>query len=211
MSNIHTRLAALSTCQLSDTLGELGLPKLGLAGILPIDSTSVVVGPAFTVTCLPAADSAGRRIEYLGEIPPRAVVVIANAGRTECSVWGGQRSLAARQRGAVGTIVDGAYRDVREHQALAYPVFGRGPSIVGSNGFANPVAWGETVELAGVTVRPGDLVVGDANGVVVVPPGEVEAVLDHAEAAAEVERRIAADVAAGREFFTARAAARAGR
>lgn len=208
MSDLRARYAALSSCQLSDSLGELGLPKLGLAGLLPFDPGFAVVGPAFTVTCRPASESVGARIEYLGEIVPGSVVVIANGGRTDCSVWGGQRSLAARQRGAVGTVVDGAYRDIREHAALGYPVFGRGPSVVGSNGFANPVAIGETVELSGVTVNPGDLVVGDANGVVVVPAAHVREVLEHAEAGAAEERQIAADVAAGRDFFEARAAAR---
>jgi regulator of RNase E activity RraA len=208
MNDLFARYAALSTCQVSDSLGALGLPQLGLSGIYPIDPDVTMVGTAFTVTCRPAEESQGARIEYLGEIPAGAVVVIANGGRVDCSVWGGQRSLAARQRGAVGTVVDGAYRDVREHRALGYPVFGRSPSIVGSNGFANPVAWGETVEVAGVVVRPGDLVLGDVNGVVVVPVDAITAVLEHAETEAARERQISAAVAAGTDFFEARAAAR---
>lgn len=198
------RLSAISSCQLSDALAVLGLPHRGLDGVLAPDPATRVAGFAFTVTCIPATESEGRRIEYLQDIPAGAVVVIANGGRLDCSVWGGQRSLAARQRGAVGTVVDGAFRDVLEHAELGYPVFAKGRTVVGSRGVANPVATQERIEVAGVTVEPGDVVVGDASGVVVVPAAHAPAVLERAEADAAEERRIAKEVAAGRDFFAAR-------
>lgn len=198
------RYRALSTCQISDALAELGLPHRGLDGIVTLDLGAKIVGPAFTVRCLPAEESVGARIEYLQDIPAGAVVTIANGGRLDGSVWGGQRTLAARQRGAVGTVVDGAFRDIPEHAAMGYPVFARGRTVVGSQGVANPVASQETVELSGVTVSPGDLVVGDASGVVVVPEANIEAVLAAAEAGAAEERRVLAEVEAGRDYFAAR-------
>jgi regulator of RNase E activity RraA len=200
------RYRALSSCQISDSLAALGLPHRGAEGIVTLDLRAKIVGPAFTVRCAPAEESVGERIEYLGEIPPGAVVAIANAGRLDCSVWGGQRTLAARQRGAVGTVVDGAYRDVEEHAAMGYPVFARGRTVVGSAGVANPVATSETVVLGGVSIAPGDLVVGDASGVVVIPADRVGDVLEHAEAGAGEERRVVAAVEAGTDFFAARAA-----
>lgn len=204
VDTLTERFRALSSCQVSDALAELGLPHRGLDGVVTLDLTAKIVGPAFTVTCLPAEESVGRRIEYLGDIPTGAVVVLANRGRLDCSVWGGQRTLAARQRGAVGTVVDGAYRDVDEHAAMQYPVFARGRTIVGSAGVANPVASQEVVEVADVRIAPGDLILGDASGVVVVPAVEAERVLDVAESGAAAERRVAAEVAAGRDFFDAR-------
>jgi regulator of RNase E activity RraA len=196
----------LSSCLVSDALAELGLPAHSLAGVVTLDLAARVVGRAFTVTCEPASESEGRRIEYLGDIPSGAVVVVANGGRTDCSVWGGQRTVAARQRGAVGTIVDGAYRDVPEHIALGYPVFARQRVVVGSRGYANPVATGEVVTMSGTTVHPGDLIVGDASGVVVVPAADAAAVVEIAMRDAENERRITDAVAAGEDFFEARAA-----
>jgi 4-hydroxy-4-methyl-2-oxoglutarate aldolase len=166
-----------------------------------------VVGPAFTVQCLPAAESRDARIEYLCEIPAGAVVVIANGGRTDCSVWGGQRTLAAHQRGAVGSVVDGAFRDVEEHVALGYPVFARARTVVGSAGFANPVASQVDVRLAGVDVAPGDLVLGDGSGVIVVPAARLAEVLEVAEATAADERRVATAVAGGTEYFKAKSGA----
>jgi regulator of RNase E activity RraA len=200
----------VSTCQVSDALAEVGLPAHGVAGVVAPFAGAVVVGPAFTVTCMLAEQSAGRRLDYLGDIPSGVVVVIANGGRTDCSMWGGQRTLAARQRGAVGTVVDGAFRDVPEHQAMEYPVFARAATVVGSRGYADPVAIQEDVEVGGVLVRPGDLVLGDGSGVVVVPAERAEEVLAIAKAGAEEELRIAAAVQQGRDFLDARAAARRG-
>lgn len=203
-ADIIARYRAIATCQVSDSMGALGLPRRGLKGIEPIDVTSHIAGPAFTVRCLPAAESGDRRIEYLQDIPAGAVVMIANDGRTDCSVWGGQRTLAARQRGAVATVVDGAYRDIPEHLAMGYPVFGRRRTVVGSAGIANPVSFGEPIEMVGVSVRPSDLVLGDASGVIVVPAAYVLIVLEHAEAGACDERRVRDAVAAGRDYFEAK-------
>lgn len=206
-ADIVDRYRAVATCQVSDSMGALGLPREGLAGIEPIDATSHVAGPAFTVQCVPADEAPDGRIEYLQDIIPGSVVVIANGGRTDCSVWGGQRTLAAQQRGAVATVVDGAYRDVPEHLALGYPVFGRQRTVVGSAGIASPVTAGRPIEMAGVPVNPGDLVLGDGSGVIVVPAEHVLSVLEHAESGAREERRIIEAVQAGRDYFEAKRAA----
>ncbi|HEY2073345.1 MAG TPA: hypothetical protein VGG88_07210 [Gaiellaceae bacterium] len=198
------RYRALSTPLVSDSLKDVGLSPRGLEGIVSLDTTAKVVGPAFTVQCLRAEESRDSRIEYLGDIPSGAVVVVDNGGRTDCSVWGGQRTLAARQRGAVGTVVDGAYRDIEEHAAFGYPVWGRARAVAGSAGFSNPVASQVDVTLAGVDVSPGDLVLADGSGVIVVPAARVLEVLEVAEATAADEKRVAAAVAAGTDYFEAK-------
>jgi 4-hydroxy-4-methyl-2-oxoglutarate aldolase len=202
--DIIDRYRQVSSCQVSDSMGALGLSRAGLRGVQPIDDSTRVVGPAFTVTCVPADEAPAGRVEYLQDIIAGSVVVIANGGRTDCSVWGGQRTVAARQRGAVGTVVDGACRDVSEHLELGYPVFALARTVVGSAGIASPVASQQPIVAGGVTVNPGDLVIGDASGVVVVPGSHVRQVLEHTEAEAREERRIAAEVAAGRDYFAAK-------
>jgi regulator of RNase E activity RraA len=192
-------------------MGALGLPREGLTGITPISDDVHIVGSAFTVSCLPASESAGARIEYLQDIPPGVVVMIANGGRTDASMWGGQRTLAAVQRGAVGTVVDGAYRDIPEHRAMGYPVFGLQRTVVGSSGYSNPVSSGQPIEMAGITVRPGDLVVGDASGVIVVPAEHVIGVLEHAEDGALAEQKVIDAVKAGRDYFQAKEKFRSGK
>jgi regulator of RNase E activity RraA len=187
------RAGPLSTCQISDGLAACGLPPDGLDGLYPISGAAKIAGPAFTVTFRPHALAADA-IDYIDLIPKGAVVVLANEGRLDCSVWGGQRSIGALRRGAVGSIVDGAYRDVEEHQQLRFPVYGRAPTIVGSRGVVVPVAIGEDAVLAGRKVSTGDLIVADRSGVVTVPIGQARKVLDAATRIAEEEEDIAAAV-----------------
>lgn len=210
-ADLVARYRALSSCQVSDGLGRVGLPRVGLAGIHCLDPDAKIVGPAFTVSYVPAEEAADRQIEYLGEVAEGDVIVLAHGGRTDCSVWGGQRSVGAIQRGAAGTVVDGGYRDIPEHKALGYTVFGRTPTVVGSSGFVSPVATSEDVTIAGVPVSPGDLVIADGSGVVVVPRARAVDVLEITEATAAEEDRITAAVAGGVDFVSFRAEVRAAR
>jgi 4-hydroxy-4-methyl-2-oxoglutarate aldolase len=188
--DVIERYRALSSCQISDGLGKAGLSRAGLAGIRSLDPLAKIVGPAFTVSYLPTEDAGDRRIEYLSEVSAGEVIVLAHGGRTDCSVWGGQRSVGAIQAGAAGTVVDGAYRDVPEHIELGYNVFGAATTVVGSGQIVNPVATGEDVVVAGIAVAPGDLIVADGSGVVVVPEAHIVEVLDLAESTAAEEALI---------------------
>lgn len=210
-ADLVERYRALSACQVSDGLGRVGLPRDGLAGIHCLDPDAKIVGPAFTVSYLPAEQAEGKQIEYLAEVSRGDVIVLAHGGRTDCSVWGGQRSVGAIQRGAAGTVVDGGYRDIPEHRSLGYTVFGRTPVVVGSGGIVTPVATGADVTIAGVPVSPGDMVVADGSGVVVVPRARALEVLEVAEATAAEEDRITAAVAGGVDFVSFRAEVRAAR
>jgi 4-hydroxy-4-methyl-2-oxoglutarate aldolase len=205
------RLARLSASQVSDGLGAAGLPRDGLLGVFPIEPARHIAGRAFTVYFRPAAEAADRKIEYIAGVSPGEVIVLGNHGRLDCSVWGGQRTVGALQRGAVATVIDGAYRDVDEHRALGYPVFGRAPTVTGSSGYTVPVATGETLTISGILIRPGDYIVGDASGVVVIPQDRAEDVTAHAERITAEEQRIAAAVAAGADFTTFRADTRTAR
>jgi regulator of RNase E activity RraA len=204
IDDLIQRLRKLSACQVSDGLGAVGLARDGMLGIHAMEPAQRVVGRAFTVRCRPAVEAVGARIEYLQDLSPGDVVVISNQGRLDCSVWGGQRTVAAIQRGAVGTVVDGAYRDIEEHRQLGYPVFGRAATIVGSMGYASPVATNEVLLIGGILVRPGDYVVGDGSGVAVIPHERVADVLDAAESITAEEDRISAAVQAGEDFTSFR-------
>lgn len=205
------RLNRLSTCQVSDGMAAVGLPREGLSGIEPLEPAQHIAGCARTVVFEPAPDAEDRRIEYLSHVEPGDVLVLGNGGRVDCSVWGGQRSTGAIQRGAVGTIVDGAYRDVDEHRSLGYPVFGRARTIVSSSGSVVPVAVDRPLVIGGVEVHSGDYVVADASGVVVVPADRAEDVVAAAESILEEESRISAAVETGTDFVDFRAEVRGAR
>lgn len=211
IGDLIERLNGLSTCQISDALLGLGRPPIGLVGIHALAPARNMAGRALTVTFGPADQAGTERIEYLEAVRPGDVLMIANDGRLESSAWGGQRSIGAQQRGAVGTVVDGAYRDVEENVRVGYPLFGRAATVAGSrSGPTVPVAVHQPVVMAGLTVHNGDYVIGDASGVIVVASSDIEAVIDRAETLAEQERVVTLAVGEGAEFLSYRAQVRAG-
>ena len=126
------------------------------------------------------------------------MIVVAHQGRTDCAGWGGLLSRAAVIRGIDGVVVDGAARDLAEAAAVGLPVFASASTAVTAKGRAIEVCWGEPVEFAGVRVAPGDLVLADAGGVVVIPSAHAETVLATAERIAATEAAMAAALDAGR-------------
>jgi regulator of RNase E activity RraA len=197
-SLVHAYLK-LSTTNVSDALDRLqikGAPR----GILPLwPGCPKVVGRAMTMK-LAAEGSTSPVIGTLGTISSARsgdVLVIDHSGEMEINSWGGTAAFAATHFGVVGAIIDGVSRDIDEMKSQEFPVFGRGviqQSIRHRCSFAGARI---EVQLGGVPVRMGDLVMGDDNGVVVVPQERVSEVLKIAEAFSETEERIKAWIAAG--------------
>jgi regulator of RNase E activity RraA len=125
------------------------------------------------------------------------VIVVANEGRVDCAGWGGLLSQAAALRGVEGVVVDGACRDVSEAVAAGLPVHARAAVAVTARGRVVELSWGEPVEVAGVRVAPGDLVIADASGVAFIPARDAERVLGAGEEIAERERAMGAALRAG--------------
>ena len=178
MDELIERLGTLTSCQICDGIDELGLPLGGLPGILPLDGEHRVIGRAFTVKFSPIEEDRPPPENYLQEVEPGDVVVLAANGVTAYSVWGGKRSFDAVQQRAAGVVIDGAYRDVEEHRELDFPVFGRSPTPMGLRGRYMPTDKNVPVTLCGVEICPGDLVVGDASGVVAIPDAKAEEIIE---------------------------------
>lgn len=198
------RLSAHNTAQLSDVMDDLGIRDRVCVGIVPLPGSRPIVGPAFTVDFRPLEAGDGHFPEYMGQVPAGAVILIANQGRTDHAAWGGIRSAGARQRGATGTVVDGCYRDVEDHRAQDYPVYGRGSIPRNYRRYTWPARVQEPVTCAGVSVSPGDWVVGDVSGVVIVPADRVEDVIEGAAKLLARERRILLGLDQGRGLEAAR-------
>jgi regulator of RNase E activity RraA len=191
--------AALDSCAVSDALDALGLAA-GLGGLRPMWGGPVTVGFAVTVQVEPYEP--GPASSHIGASAVATagrhdVIVMANGARTDASCWGGLLSLGAQLRGVRGVVVDGACRDVAEAQELGFPVYARASVPATARGRLRQRSTGEPVEVAGVTVEPGDVVVADATGVAFVPRTRAVEVLTVATAVAERERAIAADLRAG--------------
>jgi regulator of RNase E activity RraA len=188
------RAKLLSSCHISDGMDRVGLPRRGLVGIRPLEPVPMTVGEAFTVSFKPVGEVERFPGDYFDHVLAGQVLMLANEGRVHCSVWGGNRSLTALKKGGVGAVADGAYRDVPEHRLLGFPVFGLQPTSMASVGVVVPYRVNEPVEMCGVLVDPGDLVAGDASGVVVVPRARVADVIQAAEELAGGEVELADEI-----------------
>jgi len=152
--------------------------------MLAVPST---VEPASRHLCTAAIEAAG----------PGDVIVVAHQGRLDCAGWGGNLSRAAQARHVEGTIVDGAARDVDEATAIGYPVFAAAATARTARQRAQEHAWGVAVEIAGLTIRPGDFVVADSSAIVFIPDADAERVVAAASTIAHREAAMAAAIAAG--------------
>lgn len=150
-------------------------------GIRPVWSPIPrLAGPAYPVRCAP-----GDNLMLHAAIhrAPAGTVIVVQAGDQEFAVSGGNVCAWALRRGIAGFIVDGLIRDVGEVRELRFPVFSRGVIPIPGDK-KGPGTLGETVTCGGVSVAPGDIVVGDEEGIVVVPAAEAARVLAAAEAKA---------------------------
>jgi 4-hydroxy-4-methyl-2-oxoglutarate aldolase len=200
------RLAALDSCACSDAMDQLGL--VGVArGLRALTVARRVTGPVVTVALGPVgaaatAGSAGAAARHLGTAAieaaqPGDVIVVAARGRVDAAGWGGVLSLAATMRGVAGVIVDGACRDVDESATLDLPVYALAAVPATARGRQAEVGWNTTVDIAGVAVAPGDLVVADGSGVVFVSAGRAADVVTAAERIAAREAVLASRLRAG--------------
>lgn len=198
-SPLLDRFAALDSAAVSDALDHLGLPP-GVGGIRPVWGPAAVVGFAVTVGLEPRTEGpAGAHIATVAveSADDLSVIVVDNQGRTDVSCWGGILSLGAARRGVRGVVADGVCRDVAEARELDFPVFSRGAVPATARGRLQQRSTGEPVTVAGLTVAPGDVVVADETGLVVVPRARAEEVAEIADTIVARERAIADEVRAG--------------
>lgn len=198
------RARGLSSAEVSDALDYFGLPGSAV-GIKPVAGPRKLFGPAFTVRFGPV-DTAqpGTVGDYLDEMPAGSVAVLDNAGRLDCTVWGGIMSQLAAHRAIGGTVVNGVCRDTQEADAAAYPLFALDRFMRTGKDRVQVDAVGGPVTVAGVRVSPGDIVVGDQDGVVFVPAGMAAEVFERALVMQALEARIVAAALDGMPLAQAR-------
>lgn len=184
----------------SDALDELGIEAAVPGSVLrPTDPGARMVGQAVTVLNLRLKERS--RTSQLGEIEahnlarPGDVLVIQ--GVAGISSMGGISASVGRRQGEAGAVVDGAVRDIDHSRRIGYPVWSSGVSPVTGKWRIETVAVNKPVLIAGVTVRPGDLVVADECGVCFVPAARAAEVLEVARRRAQSEQARLAKLAEG--------------
>ena len=190
------RLESVPTGVATDALTRLGLDGW-MDGVLPLSPEALVAGPAVTLRFGPRRGVGGlakSMYELIRSFEPGSVLVI-EAGGTRTSVFGGNMAAQGQTHGLAGMITDGHCRDFPEMVALEMPVFSGGRTVRLPHDI-EAVARDVPISCGGAQVRPGDFIIGDADGVVVVPDSEAEAVLYQAEDILRIEEELGRAIAA---------------
>jgi regulator of RNase E activity RraA len=192
----------LRSALVADALDSVGLRNQTLSpDITCLAGSAVIVGRAFTVTAKPVEGLP--EVPYIGlrraleSIARDDVFVLGTARAETYATWGEVVSMAARARGAVGFVTDGLVRDRDQVDRLDFPVYARGTTPRDINGRSEVADQGLPTVIGGVTVTPGDLIVGDRDGVVVVPQAVQREVISVALAKASTESMFRSAVAGG--------------
>jgi 4-hydroxy-4-methyl-2-oxoglutarate aldolase len=164
----------LYTAVVSDALDQLGVRNQAMREYLrPLHARCTFAGWARTISCVDVYhipdDPYALEIEAIDSLLPGEVAVVGTSKSTRNAPWGELLSTAAKARGARGAVIDGLVRDVSKIEELGFPVFAAGIKPVDSMGRGIVTAYNVPVECGEVLVNAGDFVVGDRDGVVVIP------------------------------------------
>ena len=197
-------LGELPTATISDALDRLGIVGQCL-GIAPLDPRFRLAGRAFTLRYRPTGlVERGNVGDYIDDVPPGDVVVLDNAGRLDCTVWGDILTAVAHRRGIGGTVIHGVCRDVQRALDLSYPIFSRGRYMRTGKDRVEVESMQAAVSVGEIQVRSGDILVGDADGVLVIPRVRESEVFDTAREIEEAEQAIERETATGTRLDEAR-------
>lgn len=196
----------LDTPGVSDAMDKLGLPGQCL-GIAPLDNyKGTIIGPAFTVKYVSATTPAGSVGDFIDDVAEGDIVVLDNDGRTDCTVWGDIMTQYAGLRRIRATVIDGVCRDVSKALGDNYPLFTRGRFMRTGKDRVQVEGVNVPVSIGTARVAARDIVVADANGVVVVPRSRAREVADVARSIEGVESKIREQIAQGKTLGQAREA-----
>jgi regulator of RNase E activity RraA len=185
------------SCVVADAQERAGVMRSYLR---PLTKETRFVGPALTVRLEP-----GNQVDCLDALSVAQagdVIVVDAAGETETSVWGGLMSGLCKIKGVAGAVIDGAMRDTDETRDLGFFIFAKAivprSTHTPYSGRMEPIEINVPIQCAGVLVRPGDLVLGDEIGVVVIPLENAAQVLEKAREQAEKEEKTRAKIREGK-------------
>ena len=186
------QLRQFSAATLHEALGRTGnLPS----AIKPIHPGMKVCGPAYTVQTMPRDNVLLHRAYAYAEAG--SVLVVNCSGFYEAGYWGDLMSLGAKTKGIAGLVIDGCVRDADDIEAMGFPVFSRGLCIRGTTNYGEGTL-NEPILIGECLIRPGDIIVGDRDGVVVVPQDRIEEAIEKATAREAREEAVRAQLRQGK-------------
>jgi len=186
----RNKLDKLSTTNISDAMDKIGL-RGAVIGIRPMYKSPKIIGRAVTIkvtavgTNRPKYHGAVRAIDAAS---PGDVIIVDNRGDMNNNGWGEIVSMAAKMKGVSGVVVDGVVRDIDACEEIGFPVYARGVTPLTARGRVMEESFNEPVRIVDIYVRPGDIVIADGSGVVIIPIERIEDVLKAAEEIYEKEQ-----------------------
>jgi len=191
--DLITRLEKLDTCAVSDALDSLGVS--GVAHGIERRSTRQKIAGRVRTMQLAAGKQPDSNAPHLGtrsieEAEDTDVIVLEQRTGINAACWGGILSEATHHKHIRGVIVEGPARDIDEINETGLPVFSRSITPIAARGRIHEAAVNVAVDIGGVTVEPGDLVIADGSGVVFVPVAIAEETVSRAELVAAKEKRM---------------------
>lgn len=198
-NNIVERLRNLAVATLSDGCDQIA----GKRGYMDFDikgrvNARKIVGTAATVLEVPSSEAHKPELAFdvIDDAPPGSVICIATGGDANTAVWGELMNAGAVARGHEGAVLDGGTRDVELiRRDTEFPVYARSVVPSSSIGRLKTIARDVPVQVGGVMVNPGDYIVGDEDGVVVIPTEHLHEIVTFAEEAEAVEAEMAKFIA----------------
>ena len=189
------QLSVLPTGNVADTNNSV--PRQGVmdSGIKPVDSKCHMLGRAVTVKCQPGDNLAIHQGIYAAQ--PGDVLVCDLRGYDQAGHFGDIMALACKLRGLAGVVLDGSCRDTEDIREMGFPVFVRGANPSGTVK-ASLAQVHVPVTCGGIEVHDGDIILGDCDGVVVIPQAQEDEVFEKAMAKFEKEKHIVEQLHAGR-------------
>ena len=211
-SNAFARLSKVGTSTIANILLTLGFRNVCLRGLSPINpSRNRMVGPAYTLRFIPAREDLDHLDNYssddnlhrraIEECPAGAVLVIDTGGSRKASSAGDLMAARLKARGVAGMVTDGGFRDQAGIRQTGLPAFQAGQATPATVIALRPIELNGPIGCAGIPIYPGDILVGDADGVVAIPAHLSDQVASASSAAAEYEEFVVREVSRGRSLF----------
>lgn len=185
------KLGSYGTATIHEAMGKVGNLPYEIKGL---SKTMRVCGPAYPIKCKAYSNINFHRAYAYA--PKGSVIVADCSGGYDAGYWGDLLTSGAMKHGIIGLVIDGCVRDADDVEALGFPIFCRGLCIRGT-GKDPEGSLNETIIIGEVTINPGDIIVGDRDGVVVVPKDSIEETIVNSEAREQKEARTRARLNAG--------------
>jgi regulator of RNase E activity RraA len=196
---LRKRFEKLATTNVADALDKVGI-RGAVIGIRPMYDCPKIVGKAVTIKITAAGMAKSKYHLGVRAIDAAAagdVIVIDNRGDLQNNCWGEILSMGAKMKGIAGVIVDGAARDIDACKEFGFPVYARGTVPITARGRIMEESFNEMIRIGDVQLRPGDVIMADVNGVVIIPVEKVEEVLEAAEGLLQKEEAMVEDLRKG--------------